>query len=66
MNKIEQLIEKYKPFITSFEKIWNNLASWIVEEFIKDLQSLQDTTDERECNNCKKLQKELDWISFSM
>ena len=41
--------------------IWKQ---WILRMVLE--KHLQDTTEERECENCKKLQKELDWISFSI
>lgn len=67
-EKIEQLIEKWKLKQEDLHNVWCPIDWYYiyVAEIIKDLQSLQDTTEERECENCKKLQKELDWISFSM
>lgn len=46
------------------------IVNWILEIPLRQVKMtlekyLQDT-EERECENCKKLQKELDWISFSM
>jgi hypothetical protein len=52
--KIEQLIEKYQK---NYKEMRLEIPTG---EIIYDLQSLQDTTEERECDNCKKLQKELD------
>jgi len=40
VEAVKGLREKYKPFIIWFDKVWNSLASWVVEEFINDLDIL--------------------------
>lgn len=50
VEAVEKLSEKYKPFIISFDKVWNSLASWIVEEFINDLDILLSQQQQDETN----------------
>lgn len=58
-----QSITKYKNLSEEDKEKDRKFA----REILKLLEKhLQEPTEERECENCKKLQKELDWISFSI
>lgn len=56
-----RILKDFERKFLECREIWfEKVLDWILRKH------LQDTTEERECENCKKLQKELDWISFSM
>ena len=46
MNKIEQLIEKRENTLMNYTI--NSMWEMVIKEFLKDLQSLQEPTEEKE------------------
>lgn len=63
-NQLRLLLKEYLQEEPTYEQWFERWKQVGYKEWRRD--SGKDTTEERECENCKKLQKELDWISFSM